>query len=359
MSKDYYKILGVEKNASDDEIKKSFRKLAQKYHPDKPDGDEEKFKEVSEAYNVLSNKEKRQQYDTFGSAGPGASGFGGGAGQGFGGFDFGGGGAQGFEFDMGDIFGDIFGGGSRGQRQKSGSDISVNLKITFKESVFGVNKTFKIKKDIKCEKCSGSGAFSDNDIKKCSTCNGSGTVDTVQQTMLGAIRRKATCPECSGEGDKILKKCIVCDGSGIVRKETEINVKIPSGVEDGMRLRMADKGNEIKGGVNGDLFINLTVESDNRFEKRDYDLYTKLNVKVTDVLLGNVKEIESVDGKKIKIKVPKGTIDGTVLRVKGEGVAISSGSKRGDLYIEIKIDIPNNLSSKAEDLIKELQKEGY
>ncbi len=357
MSKDFYKILGVEKNASDDEIKKSFRKLAQKYHPDKPNGDEEKFKEVSEAYAILSNKEKRQQYDTFGSAGPGASGFGGGQGFNAGGFDFSGGGAQGFEFDMGDIFGDMFGGSRKGRREKAGSDIAVNLKISFDDSVFGVNKTFRIKKDIKCKTCDGSGAKDEKSIKKCQKCAGQGVVEVVQQTMLGNIRKQMTCPDCDGSGEIIENKCSSCNGLGVERKETEINVKIPAGVEDGMRLRMAEKGNEIKNGRTGDLFINLSVEQNDNFEKVDYDLYTKLEIKVTDAILGNKKELNVIGGKKIKIKIPAGSKDGTVLRVKNEGVVIN-GLKRGNLYIKIKVDIPKNITSKAKELLEELKEEG-
>jgi len=359
MSKDYYKILGVEKNATDAEIKKAFRVLAQKYHPDKPDGDEEKFKEVSEAYNILSNKEKRKQYDTFGSAGPGGAGFGD---AGFGGFDFSGfQNAQGggFEFDMGDIFGDFFGGSRRSaSARKVGTDISVNLNITFKESVFGVNKTFKIKRDLKCKTCNGTGAQDKNSIKKCLKCNGYGVVEVVQQTMLGSIRRQTTCPDCGGTGEIIEKKCSDCHGTGVTRQETEIDVKIPAGVEDGMKLRMAGKGNEIKNGESGDLYINLSVTKDPNFQKDDYDLYTTMKIKITDAVLGNKKEITTVDGKKIKIKIPAGTKDGTILRVTNEGVVMKN-SGRGNLYIKIKIDVPENLSSKAREIFNILKEEGY
>jgi len=356
MTKDYYKILGVEKNASADEIKKAFRKKAHKYHPDKPGGDEKKFKEVNEAYNVLSDEKKKSQYDAFGSAGASAgAGFGGAGSQGgFEGFDFSGfqqGGAGGFGgFDFSDLFGGGFGGGSRVKR---GRDINVELEVSFIDSVFGTKKTFSINKDSVCSGCGGSGAEKGSKMKTCPTCSGAGIVNEVRQTLMGTIQTQAECPDCAGKGKVPEKKCRVCGGSGIERRKEEINVKIPAGVETGNRLRVAGAGQAVSDGESGDLYIHIKVEDNKDFKKVGNDLYSDLEVPLVDAVLGGKVSAKTVDGK-ITVKIPAGTQNGKILKVKGQGVKISD-TKRGDLYLKIKVKIPEKLSRKEKKLFEELR----
>ena len=350
MSKDYYAILGVSKSASDDEIKKAFRKKAQEYHPDKKDGDEKKFKEVNEAYGVLRDKQKRAQYDQFGQAGPGGMG----GGQGFGGFDFsgfqqGGFSGGGMEFDLGDIFGDMF--GSRRGRTRRGADISTEIEISFAESVFGVEKEFVITKDNTCSTCDGTGD-KNKKPKTCGTCNGNGRVSQVQQTIMGTIQRQVVCPDCGGVGTRPETVCGDCKGTGITRGQQEIKVKIPAGIEHGQQLRMSGKGEPVQGGESGDLYILVRVKADKRFEKIGHDLETTLSVSVPEAVLGATKTIETVEGSK-KIKIPNGTTHGSRLRIKGEGVGPKDG-RRGDMYVRIHIDVPNKLSKQERKLYEEL-----
>ena len=360
--KDYYDILGIKKDADKTEIKKAFRKLAQKYHPDKADGDEKKFKEANEAYTVLSDEKKRQQYDTYGHAGAQA-GFGG-AGAGAQGFDFSGFDFSGFQggagqggFSAGGFnFDDIFSGfGGVGHRQRVGEDIAVNLKISFKESVFGAEKTFYVKKDVSCKDCSGTGAEGQK-LKTCPDCNGSGYIVKEQRTIFGITSVQQACTTCFGDGKIPEKNCKTCSGKGIVHQKEEINVKIPAGVEKGSRLRIRQKGNAIQGGENGDLYIYLEVEADKRFEKLGYDLSTELEISITDAVLGAVKEVETIDGK-VKIKIPLGTSDGAILKVKNEGV-VKPDKSRGVLYLKIKINIPQKLNREQKKLFEELKNTG-
>ena len=360
MTKNYYDVLGVDKSASKTEIKKAFRGLAQKYHPDKKDGDEKKFKEINEAYTVLSDDKKKQQYDTFGSADAGA-GFGQG---GMGGFDFSGfggaqqggfGGAGGFDFE--DIF-DMFGGGSRSDktRQQRGTDIEVELKISFEESVFGTKKTIKIEKDIECKECGGTGA-KDKKTKKCSKCNGVGSTVETRQTIFGVSQVRVTCSECHGLGKIPEKKCSVCAGKGIIRSKEDIDIKIPAGVETGSVLRVSGGGNATFGAQAGDLYLHIVVPQNSKFIKDGDNINSKIKISISDAVLGGIKKVEAIDGE-VKVKVPAGISDGDNLKVKGYGFKKPNG-KRGDMILKVKIDIPTKISRKDKKLFEELKKAGF
>ncbi|MCK5022107.1 MAG: J domain-containing protein [Candidatus Pacebacteria bacterium] len=349
MSKDYYKILGVDKKASKVDIKKAFHKLAHKYHPDKANGDETKFKEASEAYSVLSDDKKRSEYDTYGQA------FGGnGAPQGgFGGFS-GFGGQEGVEFDLGDIFGDIFGGGQR--RQKRGNDISIDIQITFAESIFGTDRKVMITKNSICDECKGTGAERNSVMETCFTCGGNGKIHETKQSFLGSFSTARICDKCRGKGKIPKNKCKDCRGVGIIRKQEEIKLKIPTGINNGEMMRMTGAGEAIEGGVAGDLYIKIHVSSHSDFKKEGNNLLMDLNVKLSDALLGAEYTVETLD-EKIKVKIPKGVTYGEILRIRDKGVPISE-KRRGDLYIKINIKLPNKLSRKAKGLIEDLKGEG-
>lgn len=358
MSKDYYQILGVGRNASKEEIKKAFRTLAHKYHPDKG-GDAEKFKEVNEAYGVLSDEKKKAQYDQFGSAD--AGGFGGGNpfGGGFGGFDFSGfsqGGQGGsFEFDMGDLFGDMFGGGGR-SRTPRGNDIQVDLELPFKDAIFGVEHTFTLNKVSVCDHCNGSGAEKGSELSTCPTCNGKGQVKEIKQTILGQFESVAQCHTCHGKGKVPKVKCPVCKGHGVHKKPTEIKVKIPAGIDAGQLVRLTGAGEAIEGGKSGDLYIRVRIKKHPLFTKAGNNLVMEKKIKLTDALLGAEFDIETLDGHGV-LKVPEGIQYGEVLKIKGKGVPYD-GSKRGDILVTILVDIPHKLSKNARKTFEELKKEG-
>ncbi len=359
MSKDYYKILGVDKNATQDEIKKAFRKLAHKYHPDKKGGDEKKFKEANEAYQVLSNKEKRAQYDRFGSAGPQMGGFGAGAGQGFGGFDFSqfqGGNMGGFEFDLGDLFGGGFSGfgGSGRTHQKRGHDLQTQIVISFKESIFGAQKSIKLEHNKVCTNCKGTGAEEGSEMETCSECGGSGQV---QQRMMGIFATVAECPTCHGKGKVPKKKCKTCKGAGIVREKETIEFKIPAGVKHGDTLRIRGKGEAVSGGIPGDLFVQVIVTPDKTFGRNGLDLTLNQEITVSEAILGSKRKIKLLDDSEIEIKIPAGTQSGTILRVSGKG--IQAGRSKGNLMVTVRVHIPKKLSKKAKEAVKILQEEGY
>ena len=358
MSKDYYKILGVEKTASQDEIKKAFRKLAHKYHPDKPDGDEAKFKEINEAYQVLSNKEKRAQYDRFGSAGPQMGGFGGA--QGFGGFDFsqfaGQGGTFHFEdFDLGDIFG---GAGFRRRsthvRKKQGSDIQLSIKISFKESVLGARKKITFERETICDVCGGTGAAKGSSMKTCDVCGGAGVI---QETVMGLFSTHIQCPQCEGKGKIPEKKCKSCGGTGLSKKREELEFKIPAGISHGDVLRISGKGNASPDGIFGDLYIKVEVSPDKTFKREGLDLILEKTIKISEALLGTKLSITLPDEKKIELKVPAGTKHGTILRASKHG--IKTRARTGNLLVIIHIDIPKKLSKKAREAVEILKEEGY
>ncbi|MCX6778710.1 MAG: molecular chaperone DnaJ [Candidatus Magasanikbacteria bacterium] len=357
MSKDYYKILGVAKSASSDEIRAAFRKQAHQHHPDKQGGNTEKFKEANEAFQVLSDPQKRAQYDQFGSTFDQA-GMGGGAGAG--GFSGFGGGAQGFDFsDLGDIFGgfgDIFGGGGRGgaRRAARGTDIQVDLQIDLKEAVFGTEKTFKLYKDSACDVCGGNGVEPGSKMHKCKECGGKGQVQQVQRTVFGAFQSMADCPICEGNGEVPEKKCKQCGGRGIIKKQDEITVKIPAGIDDGESIRLTSRGEAgPKGSRAGDLYLRVRVKKDSRFRRENFDLYTKKNISFTEAALGATVEVESLDGL-LKMVIPEGVQSGQLIRLKSKGVTHLRDSSRGDLYIEVIVTTPTKLSKKQRELLKEL-----
>ena len=356
MAQDYYDLLGVSRDASDSDIKKAFRKKAQELHPDKQGGDEAKFKELNKAYGVLSDKQKRAQYDQFGAAGPGGQGFNAGStGQsGFGGFDFsgfqGGFSQDGAEFDMNDIF-SMFGGGGGRTRTRRGSDMATEITISFAESVFGTEKKFTITKNKACDICDGTGAEGKK-TKTCPTCQGQGAVSQTRQTMMGTIQQQVVCPACQGEGQIPERNCSNCGGDGVVRGNEEVAVKIPAGIEHGQQLRMRGRGEYLRGGEPGDLYITVLVTKDNKFEKVGDDIKTTTIISVPEAVLGSTKSITLVEGSK-KIKIPAGTSHGTMMRIKSEGVG-ERGGRRGDMYVEIQIEIPKKLSRTEKNLYEEL-----
>jgi molecular chaperone DnaJ len=360
MNQDYYTVLGIKKSASKDEIKKAFRKLAHQYHPDKKGGDEKRFKEVNEAYNVLGNDQKRKEYDTYGQSfnGTGPGGFGGT--EGFGGFDFSGfqgqGGAQGVEFDLGDIFGDFFGGRGGGRRVKRGSDVSIDLEVDFKDSIFGTERKVILNKTSKCEECDGNGAKKGSKMDTCKTCNGKGRIIENTKSFFGTFATERECRECQGSGEIPKEKCKACGGYGLNKKQEEIAIKIPSGIEDGQMIKLTGAGEAIKSGVSGDLYIKIHVKRNKDFIKEGHNLVTNLNIKVTDALLGGEYVIDTLDGK-LKVKVPEGISFGETLRIKSKGVPTQSGG-RGDLLIKINIELPKKLSKQARRDLEDLREEG-
>ncbi len=365
MSKDYYSILGVDKKAPKEEIKKAFRNLAHKYHPDKKTGDDTKFKEINEAYSVLSDDQKRAQYDQFGSNfnGAGPSGFGGGQGQGFDGFDFSqftqGGSGNGFEFDFGDLFGNAFGGGRRAQA-KRGRDISIDIELSFEDSIFGVERTVVLNKVSKCDVCGGSGAEKangkDSELITCQTCNGKGQIREVKKTFFGQFETTATCEVCQGKGKVPRVKCHACRGAGILKKETEIKVKIPSGIDNGEMMRLSSMGEAVSGGTAGDLYIKIYVKKHPVFRKEGHNLLMDMSVKLSDALLGGEQTVRTLDGD-INVKIPEGVTHGEILRIKGKGVPMDRGH-RGDILIKLHIAIPKKLSKEAKKAVETLRKEG-
>ncbi len=365
MSKDYYNILGVNKTASKEEIKKAFYKLAHKYHPDKKEGDESKFKEVNEAYQVLSDDSKRSKYDQFGSGfeNMGGGGYGGGqyqggfGGAGFEGFDFSGFQNGGMDFDLNDIFSDFFGGGmGRGRAQaRRGRDISTEIQISFSESVFGVTRKVLLTKTSQCNTCHGSGAKKDTKMEKCKTCNGQGKIHEAKRTILGTISTTKVCDTCLGAGEVPKDLCDTCKGKGVLRKEEEITIAVPSGIRDGEMIRMSGLGEAISKGTAGDLYIKINVAPHSIFRREGNDLVMDLNIKLTDALLGVKYPIKTLDGE-IEVSIPEGVTINEILRVKGKGVPTKT--KRGDLLIKLNIKMPNKLSRKSKELIEELKKEG-
>lgn len=365
MSKDFYEILGVTKGASKDEIKKAYRKLAHQHHPDKNKGEDAKFKEINEAYQTLSDDKKRSEYDTYGRTFSGGGGPTNGQGNPFGGFDFSGFDFSGFqgqqqggvEFDMGDIFGDLFGsGGRRSTKQKVGRNIFIDIEIDFKESVFGTERKVILNRTSNCEFCKGDGAEPGTEIKTCEKCNGEGRLHEVKKTFLGNVSTIKECDKCEGRGKIAQKKCHHCKGQGITSKNEELAIKIPSGIEEGETLKMAREGEAIKNGIPGDLYVRIHVEKSSEFKREGFNLWTTLDVKISDVLLGTEKEVKTLDGL-IKLKIPAGTDSGEILRVKEKGVPHPNRG-RGDLMIKINVRTPKKISRETKELIDKLKKEG-
>lgn len=353
MSKDYYKTLGVDKSATADEIKKAFRKQAHKYHPDKKDGDEAKFKEANEAYQVLSDDKKKAQYDRFGSAGPNMGGAGGGFGGG--GFDFSG--AQGFDFgdmDFGDIFGGFGGGGRRARKQRRGSDMQMRIEIEFIDAVFGIKKKVEVERTQSCGTCDGSGAEDTKDMTTCGQCNGQGKIQT---QMMGIFATVSECPTCEGAGKVPKNKCKTCKGAGTNKEKDTIEFTIPAGIKHGDTLRISGRGEAIKNGPSGDLFIQVLVKSHKTFGRNGLDLIMDYEIPMSDAVLGAKHTISLLDESKIDVKIPAGTTHGTVLRVSGKG--IETTRNKGNLLMTIKVRIPKKLSKKAKEAMEILQTEGY
>jgi molecular chaperone DnaJ len=360
MSKDYYNILGVNKGASKDEIKKAFYKLAHKYHPDKKEGNEAKFKEVNEAYQVLSDDSKRSKYDQFG-AGYENMGGGYGGGAGFEGFDF----SQGFQngagFDFGnlnDIFSDFFTGGmgGGGSQARRGRDISTEIQISFSDSVFGTNRKVLITKTSSCLTCKGSGAQVGTKMETCKHCNGQGKIREAKRTILGTISSTRICDHCLGTGEIPKEPCDKCKGKGVLRREEEISIAVPAGIRDGEMIRMSGMGEAVSRGTSGDLYIKINVTPHPIFKREGNDLAMNLHLKLSDALLGMKYPIETLDGT-IEVTIPEGVSMNEILRVRGKGVPMSKG-KRGDLLIKLNIKLPNKISRKSRELIEELKKEG-
>lgn len=359
MAKDYYNILGVNKNATKEEIKKAYYKLAHKHHPHKG-GDEAKMKEVNEAYGVLGNEQKRQQYDSFGQTFDGASGFGG---QGFGGFsDFSeafrnSGGQTSYEFnfnDIGDVFGDFFGGQrSRGRSSSraTGLDIQAELKVDFNDAVFGIEKKIKINKDIVCNHCTGSGGEPGSKVSTCSTCKGNGQV--VRNIGFG-IGFPSVCTSCNGQGSQVDKKCSNCRGSGVVKNDEEIKVKIPAGIDDGQTIKLVGKGAAgTRGSATGDLYLLIRVIPRPGFVRDGYDIRTVSDISFTQAALGDKIDVETISGP-VKLNIPEGTQTNKIFNIKGKGVPHLNSNKRGDHLVKVVVKTPTRLSKKQKDALREL-----
>ena len=363
MAKDYYSILGVNKGASKDEIKKAFYKLAHKYHPDKKGGNEAKFKEVNEAYQILSDDQKRSKYDQF-SAG-GGSAFDGG----FDGFSAGGGPASGWDFsgfqngeagfdfgNLNDIFSEFFTSGMGGRQARRGRDISTEIQITFADAVFGTNRKILITKTSNCHTCKGSGAKEGTVMETCKRCNGQGKIRETKRSFLGTISSTKLCEECLGAGEVPKEVCHTCKGKGVMKREEEISIVIPAGIRDGEMVRMAAMGEAVSKGTAGDLYIKINVAPHPTFKRDGHDLVMTLNLKLSDAMLGTKIPIETLDGN-IEVTVPEGVSVNEILRVRGKGVPIAKG-KRGDLLIKLNIKLPNKLSKHAREVVEKLKEEG-
>lgn len=348
--RDYYEVLGVEKTASQAEIKKAYRKLSKQYHPDinKEPGADVKFKEIAEAYEVLSDEQKRAQYDQFGHAGA-QQGFGGGGG--FGGF--GGGGFDGFE----DIFSSFFGGGGSRRRDpnapRKGADIEHSIIISFEEAVFGAEKEIELVRDETCDSCHGTGAKPGTTKDTCSTCRGTGQVSETVNTPFGQMANRRTCPTCHGTGSIIKEKCDTCHGAGKMKKRTKITVTIPEGIDHGQTMRVSGKGEAgVNGGPYGDLYVTVRVRQSDKFERDGDDIYYELPITFAQAALGDEIEVPTVHGK-VKMKIAAGTQSGDRFRLRGKGVKNVQGYGQGDQHVIIKVVTPKKLNAKQKELLRE------
>ena len=346
MPSDYYEVLGVSRGASTDEIKKAFRKLAHKYHPDKDGGNEKKFKEINEAYQILSDDKKRAEYDRYGRV------FGEGAG-GMGGFDFS---AFSNLGDLGDIFEDFFGFDAKARRIKRGRDISIDVELSFEEAVFGVERRVLINKFGPCAQCRGSGAAPGSANKTCAHCAGAGTVRETRRSFLGALSTLRECSSCQGRGTVPEKACPHCRGKGILRHDEEILVSVPAGIRDGEMIKLAGRGEAVTGGISGDLYVKVHVLSHRVFRREGNDVIMDLDIPLSEALLGSERIISALEGK-IKLKIPAGIDSGELLRIREKGVPSEDG-RRGDLIVRVLVKTPKRLSKKARELVEELKKEG-
>ncbi len=351
---DYYELLGVSRDASESDIKRAYRRLAKKYHPDaNPDNEEaeQKFKEATEAYEVLSDSQKRQQYDQFGHSAFEQGGAGGGGGFGF-------------DFDMDDLFGgafgDIFGGGGSRRRRSGpvqGADIRQSVSLTFEEAAFGVDKEISINSFDHCKTCNGKGTKPGKTPQTCTKCHGTGQVKTMQQTLFGAMQSVQTCDVCYGEGTVIKDPCETCSGSGKVRSRKKVSVSFPAGIDHGQTLRVSGKGDAgSKGGPSGDLLLSVYVEKHSIFERRDNDVYCEIPITFVQATLGTELSVPTLDGS-VKLTIPEGTQTGSVFRLHNKGIPhIRNRKNRGDQYVKVYIEVPKGLNDKQKDLLKEFAK---
>lgn len=355
--RDYYEVLGVGKGASDDEIKKAYRRLAIEHHPDRG-GDEAKFREATEAYEVLKDEKKRQRYDQFGHAGVGTSaasdggnpfaGFGGAGGQNIN-FDFG-------DLGLGDILGSFFGGDQRGGgRQKRGNDVETMIDMTFEEAVFGAEKTLKLSLEDTCSHCKGTTAEPGHELKTCDTCKGAGQVNRALRTPFGDIQQAVLCPTCKGTGKVPEKTCTVCKGSGTERKTQEIQLKIPAGIDDGATIRLREHGEAIANGQKGDLYVHIRVKPHKKFTREGDLILSEEHVNMVEAALGTEIDVDTVDGL-ITMKVPAGTQSGTDFKLSGHGVARPRTEARGAHIVTLHVDTPTKLTKHQKDLLEELKK---
>ncbi|TSC68486.1 MAG: molecular chaperone DnaJ [Parcubacteria group bacterium Gr01-1014_66] len=366
MAKDYYKVLGIPRNATKEDVKKAYRTLAHKFHPDKAGGDETRFKEINEAYQVLSDDKKRGQYDRFGQV------FEGGAGGHQGGFEWPGGtrfdmsgdGAGGFgDFDFADIFEDFFGGsmareGRKKSQDRRGKDVQIEMNIPFAESILGGKREIELTKIARCPRCEGSGGEPKTGFITCPTCQGRGNVQRTQRTFLGSFAQVSVCVECIGSGKRPEKPCVECRGRGVASRQERLEIFIPKGVREGEVLKISGKGEaSLTGGPPGDLYIQLHVMPHDIFRRQGDDIVMVLPIKLSQALLGDTIEVKTLDGV-LRMKIPEGTQASDLLKVRGKGVYTSSGYSRGDLLVEIKIEIPKKLSKKIKELVAVLREEG-
>lgn len=350
--RDYYEVLGVKKDASPDELKKAYRRAAVQHHPDKEGGDETKFKEVNEAYDVLKDAQKRQRYDQFGHAGVGgASGGGGNPFEGFGGFQ-----GQNVNFDFGDGLGDIFsqffGGGSRQQAPQRGRDVEVSLQLTFEEAIFGLEHTIELELDAECSHCHGTTVEPGHDMKTCPVCKGAGQQTRVMNTMFGPIQQSVTCEECRGRGKVPEKVCSVCRGAGVERRKQKINLKVPAGIDDGATIRLSGRGEAIAAGQTGDLYVHIRVKADKHFTREGDIILSEEHVGMVEAALGTEIEVRTVDGS-VTMKVPAGTQSGTDFKLSSHGVPHLKSDRRGPHIVTVIVDTPTKLSKKQKQLLEE------
>ncbi len=352
MAQDHYSILGIARDASADEIKKAYRRLAHKHHPDKKGGDEEKFKEINEAYQVLSNKEKRAQYDQFGQSFESGSG----GGNPFGGFS-----GQGVNFeDLGginDLFEQFFGGGARGRgrRVRRGQDVGIDLTISFQESAKGTSREVSPRIYSPCSKCRGSGAEPGTPIITCATCSGAGSLNQDRQTAFGIFRQTVICPDCQGEGKKPKTKCSECHGEGRVLAARTLEINIPAGIADGQTVRITGKGEAPpRGGVAGDLYVNIHVQPDARWRRVRDDIASEVHVSFADAALGTRLVVSTINGDQ-ELKVTAGTQPGTEFRLRGQGFPHLSSARKGDHIVTLRVQVPKHLSAKQKQLLKEFK----
>ncbi len=364
MAKDYYKVLGVAQNATKEDIKKAYRGLAHKFHPDKG-GDEQRFKEINEAYRVLSNEPMRAQYDQFGRVFEG-----GGAGPQQGGFEWPGGfrfdfgglseeGGRGFgDFDFSEVFEDFFTGGGRRKAEKRGRDVRADIEIAFEESILGTKKEVDLYKLMRCERCGGSGGEKGTAMKQCGVCGGKGNVQRTQRTLLGSFTQVATCVECVGTGKRPETVCAECRGRGVFEKYDHVEIVIPKGMRDGEMLKMTGRGEaSVTGGIPGDLYLHVHVLAHKNLRRQGDDIVMKLPIKLSQAILGDIVAVDMIEGA-LRVKIPEGTQSGDILKVRGKGAHTASGYGRGDLLIEIKVEIPRKLSRKLRGTIETLKEEG-